>query len=927
MANFWTSINGDSLGTLQEQVTIAPLQLPLSEPSAIVTLISGSLPAGLRLINNTIAGTPIEVAKETISTFVLRATYNSQISDRTFKITIQGEDEPVWQTPADLLAAGNNGVYYILDSAPVDFQLEVIDPDTEAGQVLEYFIPTNGGVLPPGIQLTKDGRLVGVVDPILAIEKVAGGGFYDESGYDFGTTSAYDWSVVSNNGFDSFYYDTTIYDLSTPTQSPKKLNRFYQFTVSVSDGDTISSRTFRLYVVGDDFFRADTTVMQVGTGIFSADNTHIRVPIWLTPRDLGYRRANNYVTLVLDVIDPNTISGVVSYYQTSLNDDGSPSILPPGLTLDTITGEIAGRVPYQPAVTKEYKFTIAAQRIGYDIDSIQLIEYAYETANQGSSQIKTSKFGEYASYAVGKEFTIAGITYTVLNVNTTSNSQYDILTVNKALTTSINKGASINFGTITLTETENAISEKTFVVKLLGEVDSTIRWYTLSNLGSFSANYISTLSVKASTTVPNANLLYTLTSGHLPPGLRLSLDGEIIGKVNSFGTAESPGLTVFDSQALQLDGNTTTFDRTYKFTISARDQFGFSAIEREFSISLSDPDNKQYSNVFLQPLLSSVQRTSFINFVNNTEIFLPEYLYRPNDPNFGIQTKIKMLAYAGIEAKAIAEFVAAAAKNHKRRNLRIGKVKTAVAKDPGTQNVVYEVVYLEVVDPQQSTNKNKKVANQIKIKNPAKILVNSAIYTTADDTYASDFSNFTVNTRENGEVTVSWIDLLKIVGRDNIYNLPLTGAFEILIKDGVPVRVPFIPGVIESNKYRPTPTNVITTDSNAIRADGANSTTRYISNMTHMRDAIKSIGETEKNFLPLWMRSSQEDSVTELGFVNAIPLCYCKPGTAKIIANTIDFYNIDFNQFELDIDRYIVDNAEGASQEQYVLFANYEFNT
>ena len=129
----------------------------------------------------------------------------------------------------------------------------------------------------------------------------------------------------------AFYYDTTIYGLNTPTRSPKKLNRFYEFVVSVNDGDSISTRTFKLYVVGDDFFRSDTTVMQVGTGIFSADNTHIRVPIWLTPRDFGYRRADNYVTLILDVIDPNTLSGVVSYYKTALNDDGSNSILPPGL--------------------------------------------------------------------------------------------------------------------------------------------------------------------------------------------------------------------------------------------------------------------------------------------------------------------------------------------------------------------------------------------------------------------------------------------------------------------------------------------------------------------------------------------------------------------------------------------------------------------
>ena len=48
---------------------------------------------------------------------------------------------------------------------------------------------------------------------------------------------------------------------------------------------------------------------------------------------------------------------------------------------------------------------------------------------------------------------------------------------------------------------------------------------------------------------------------------------------------------------------------------------------------------------------------------------------------------------------------------------------------------------------------------------------------------------------------------------------------------------------------------------------------------------------------------------------------------AKIIANTIDFYNVDFSQYELDIDRYVIDNSEGVSQEQYVVFANYEFNT
>ena len=60
--------------------------------------------------------------------------------------------------------------------------------------------------------------------------------------------------------------------------------------------------TFRLYVVGDDP-RADNTMMQIGTGIFTADITYIRVPNLLDPVTLvlGEQQLR---PLVLDVIDP-----------------------------------------------------------------------------------------------------------------------------------------------------------------------------------------------------------------------------------------------------------------------------------------------------------------------------------------------------------------------------------------------------------------------------------------------------------------------------------------------------------------------------------------------------------------------------------------------------------------------------------------------
>ena len=922
MASLWTQSSGTILATLQERQTTT-VSLPLENPIAATALISGALPNGMRLESNAIVGTPLQVARETTSTFVIRATLDSVINDRTFKIITQGQDAPTWVTKTDLLPVGIDGQYFILDSAPVNFQLVAIDADTSAGQTLEYFIGNKDGELPPGISLTSAGKLVGVVDPILAIEKASAAGNYDDSGYDFQGMSGYDWSVRSNNGYDSYFYDTTVYGLSLPTASPKKLNRYYQFTVSVSDRDTIARRTFRIYVVGDDFFRSDTTLMQIGTGTFTADISHLRTPVWITPRDFGYRRANNYVTLVLDIIDPNTLTGVVTYNLKSKNDDTTDSILPPGLSLDATTGEIAGVTPYQPAITTEYKFTINARRIEIDEERIQFLQYAYEIIAQNSLQVKVNKLGEYASRAVGLEFNIDGYAYKANSIST-ANTLYDVLNIDKPLHRALTKGTTIDLGTIGVLAQETVEKAKTFTIKLLGEIDSTIQWSTPENLGNISSNYVSTLSVIAKTTVPNATLLYSLESGTLPPGLALSYDGEIIGKINSFGTSVVPGLTVFDSNQFSLDGNDTTVDRKYKFTVKAQDQFGYSAIQRQFTITVADPGDKLYSNLHVQPFMKEAKRATFINLINDAEIFLPEYIYRPNDPNFGLQRKIKMLAYAGIETKAVDQYVAAMAKNHTRKSLKFGAIKTAVAKTPGTNNIVYEVVYVEMIDPYESAKGN--VRKTIKIKNPQKQLINSIKYTPKDDLYDGLSNVVKVTTRNSGVVDVDFNAALKLHLRDYLVTYPVSTDLPVGLRDGTNVSVQFAQGTPVSNKYRPDPANTITVDSNAISIDGSQDQTRYISNISHMRDAIRDIGVTEGNYLPLWMRTAQTGSVNQLGFVNAVPLVYCKPGTSAIIKNTLEFNEIDFTQYNFDIDRYVIDSTIGNSDEQYLLFANYQHN-
>ena len=917
MANIWTVQNNISLGTYNESVSLSgasAIQMAVPVGSTL-KLISGNIPPGLRIDGTTLRGTPLEVARETEFKFVIRATLNDEIEDRTFKITIVGADEPIWVTPEGDLALGNNNAVYVLDSSPINYQLQATDKDLGAGQKLEYFIASGDGQLPPGITLSSTGLISGVVDPVLALDKLAAQGYYDDNAYG---TYAFDFGTRPANGYDSYFYDVDTYDLSVPTKSPKKLNRNYQFRDSVSDGDTVSKRQFRIYVVGDDFLRSDNTILQIGDGVFSADNTHVRTPIWLTPSELGYRRANNYVTLFLDIVDKETLSGFVGFTLENVNDDGSPSIIPPGLELDSATGELAGVVPYQPAVTKEYKFTINAVRYAATgtttFENVDIL--IYDNASKGDTVIKISKNDRLLDL-LNQTITIKGQTYLITQVNNAILA-FDTITINRPLETYTRAGLVF---TEELTDSTTSILEankkKTFTVTLLGEVDSTITWLSDSKLGIIGANYTSVFAVKAKTSVPNAVIRYTLTSGRLPPGLTLALDGEIFGKVRQFGenyyrsfwksgrvynagdvvnydgnlylgnsthtasgsfstdltTKWEPykfvksGLPTFDSGELVFDGDSTTVDKSYTFTVNAQDQFGFSAITKSFTINVDDPNDFVYSNLIVQPMMKESQKALFNNFISDPTIFTPSDIYRPSDIQFGIQNQVKMLVYAGIETKFIQDYVAAASKNHKRKKFKFGSINSAIAKVPGTNDSVYEVVYVNIIDP-ADTNRGV-VKESIKIKTRSALSINQANYETKDNSS----------------------------------------------------------GVIDDNSYRlRAKTNPLDISSDAVKISENLDNKRYISNITNMRNQLAKVGVSDGSFLPLWMRTPQENSIEELGYVTAVPLCYCKPGQSADIIINIKNSGFNFTTLEFEVDRYVIDSTKGNSEEQYILFANYEFN-
>jgi hypothetical protein len=164
----WITPAGD-LGTLVERVLINfPLSATSNIGSVTYSLIAGSLPRGLRLDGNAIKGSPVEVKKFTTSKFVIRADDGEDIEDRTFSLSVDGTDIPQWITAEGFLNVGPAKAYFVLDNAKVDFQLEAEDTDFTAGDELEFYLLPSGGLLPPGLSLSRDGRINGFTDPIFA---------------------------------------------------------------------------------------------------------------------------------------------------------------------------------------------------------------------------------------------------------------------------------------------------------------------------------------------------------------------------------------------------------------------------------------------------------------------------------------------------------------------------------------------------------------------------------------------------------------------------------------------------------------------------------------------------------------------------------------------------------------------------------------
>ena len=340
----WTTTAG-KIATIDEQVAFS-LQLEANDPVAIgdstaitYSVIAGSLPAGMQVTTDgLLTGTPAEVAKRTLYTFVVRATAGTAITDRTFSIDVQGSDTPTFTTASGQLRLDDStsvGLFWVIDGSSVSLQMEATDTDTRAGQTLVYEIVK--GELPPGVTMNKSGLISGIVQ-LTDDQK-----FGERGGYDDGSPED-KWDGI---------YDRTV--------TSKSISKNFDFIVRVSDGTSFVEQNNNIFVYSADYWRVSNSAItidatEIQNSPLTMDLSGNRRPVFRTGSDLGTFRHDNALVVKIDVEDFDPLQGDLEYSIVS----GS---LPAGIAIDVASGELYGQLARQSAVEVDYNFTVRANRV------------------------------------------------------------------------------------------------------------------------------------------------------------------------------------------------------------------------------------------------------------------------------------------------------------------------------------------------------------------------------------------------------------------------------------------------------------------------------------------------------------------------------------------------------------------------------------
>lgn len=659
-----------------------------------------------------ITGSPFAVSDVIKSNFVIRAKNASGVSDRTFSVDVAGPRSPVWLTPEGFISVGTSGENYTINQQIVDYQFTADANLINSATKVRFYLEDGNGTLPPGLTLDEDGRLHGYINEVLDTET--------DEGPDI--------------GFDSNSYDNYPYDfvelVNGQLIKPKFITKTYQFIITASDGFSTNTRLFKILLLDHNMFKVDTTWIRADSDYF-ANVGPLFTPTWLSPANLGARRADNYQVVELNKYDPFPEEGPVKFtWDNKVNADircladsrfdfyGNQIYnIGPNQTTNragdtTIWIRGATSAPQVGQYIYLSDFMSNSDTILYEIKTVSPTAGEPDGYYQLTVQYDPVKTFDPRSGAIS-------ITYNGSELQTTL---ADGLTMFIGSLSELPPGFALNskngdlYGqlpympaysrsykfTIRVTKTDafygtSVYSDRVFTITLKGNVESQIAWDTPPLVGTIASGYQSELFIKAHHIGDDIGVQYTLVNGDLPPGMVLNIDGSIAGKI------PYNHLTYIDQNTFYLDDHTTTIDRQYDFTAQAKDNYNLSAVLRNFYIQINDYDLTPYTNMYVQPFMNRDKRIDYRNFITSETLFAKDDIYRPYDPAFGIQYQIKLLIEAGIQKLDLADYVISLQQYFYNKRFYFGDIKSVPATDLAG-NTLYELVYVDIIDASAPTN-------------------------------------------------------------------------------------------------------------------------------------------------------------------------------------------------------------------------------
>jgi hypothetical protein len=833
----WVTPKGD-LGTIPENsfYTFQLEAVDSDQQPLFYSFISGSLPGGMYVTRDgLLRGIPTvlsSVSQTAVSTFTIRATNpNGQIADRSFSVTVSNINGPQILPRPDLIGAWFDGNF-------LDYTFTSVNDNPNATQTWSII----SGSIPSGTTFSSSGRLSGYVD-IIATNT-------NELGYEAAPV-------------ESLLYDTL----------PLSTDRFYNFTVQVTDDLKIDTINVRLLIVSKGNYSADNSITLINNTFIEVDADNKYRPIILNaPNSLPVLVSGStfaYRFLAYDPEDEDVSWNINELAFSGMDDLDAASD-------QTIVGN--GTVgPYTMSQTPANAARIVVQVNG-------ILYTAYTDYNTTGDQLTFTSLTPGALDTIYIQFISTTKGYDTLLFDQGAGGLPAGLTINAGtgwiigiLPTQVDDFVTYSFDVNAFrTAYPDEVSDPVrFNLTVKRTLNEEIIWTTPFDLGTIDNGDISELAVSAYNTL-GKELVFRLIYApfrKIPQGLKFNRSGRLIGRttfryfsldgqsaqlnvtstsdltvgmtVQGVGVATGCRITqiidintievrpaiyvtqgtvlIFTSDTLQksvsttsnaistiIDGGNTTFDQQCGFTVVADSIDGSISSRKSFTVRVRPRNLAPYENVYLKALPDPAQRTSWNSVVKDTAIFPPELIYRPDDYYFGVQSSFKSLFLSGLNANTAENFVTAIQRNHYTKGINFGELKTARAvNEDGT--VGYEIIYADLIDTQSFGTNGP----------PLEIVLNIS-------------NNF----------------------------------------------------LFDNQSY-----NII-----------------YPNSFPNMQKRLENgIGYTNRSTLPRWMTSVQEDG-TVLGLIRCVVLAYTQPGASKLISYRLQNSDFNINSIPFTADRYQWDN-------------------